>query len=366
MGTVQELSKSKGRYRLFVGSGPQRQSRTVYADGKRHAAQLLREWEDELRSGGQKPVSRSDRTLDELVTAWIAQHPCRDLTRRGYEVSARRIPARHQATKITALDYSQLADLEQELSETFAPASVRQTHAVLRGAFRWAVLQGWLRVSPIVDVRPPKRDDVEIVPPSMDLVRKLTEEAGKWPDPTVPLAVRLALATGLRRAELVGLQWADVVGDELRVRRTICEMKGGGWQIEPTKTARSARVVALDADTVEALRTHRAWQDGIRASLDVPPLEWIVGDPWMSKPWLPNRLGKAWTAIRNAVPGAEHVRLHDVRHWHATMLVDMGVPRATIIARLGHSSGLMLDRVYAHRTDRADREASAGIGKLLG
>lgn len=65
------------------------------------------------------------------------------------------------------------------------------------------------------------------------------------------------------------------------------------------------------------------------------------------------------------MPGAGGVRLHDLRHAHATLLLEAGIPLPTVSERLGHSSTAVTGAVYAHATRRADRRAADVLGGLL-
>ena len=60
------------------------------------------------------------------------------------------------------------------------------------------------------------------------------------------------------------------------------------------------------------------------------------------------------------------MRLHDLRHWQATQLLDAGVPVSTVAARLGHADGTTTTKIYAHRTERADEQAADVVGDALG
>ena len=70
------------------------------------------------------------------------------------------------------------------------------------------------------------------------------------------------------------------------------------------------------------------------------------------------RSARRWTRTRRAA-GVDGVRLHDLRHWQATQLLDAGVPVPTVAARLGHADGTTTMKIYAHRTERGDEQAAA-------
>ena len=89
-----------------------------------------------------------------------------------------------------------------------------------------------------------------------------------------------------------------------------------------------------------------------------------------SMPTAPGRGGATRSRPDGSEPagtlGAAGVRLHDLRHWQATQLLDAGVPVPTVAARLGHADGTTTMKIYAHRTERADEQAAQVVGAALG
>ena len=83
-----------------------------------------------------------------------------------------------------------------------------------------------------------------------------------------------------------------------------------------------------------------------------------------ARAWRGDTVTARWSRTRRAA-GVEHVRLHDLRHWQATQLLDAGVPVPTVAARLGHADGTTTMKIYAHRTDRGDEQAAAVVGAAL-
>jgi integrase len=80
--------------------------------------------------------------------------------------------------------------------------------------------------------------------------------------------------------------------------------------------------------------------------------------------WRGDVVSARWIRACRAA-GVTAVRLHDLRHWQATQLLDAGVPVPTVAARLGHADGTTTMRIYAHRTTRGDERAAAAVGAAL-
>lgn len=177
---------------------------------------------------------------------------------------------------------------------------------------------------------------------------------------------RLAAMTGLRRGELCGLKWADVDLDtgRLVVRRTITTVDH-----EPVasdvKTPRSRRGVDLDPETVAALRRHRSRQLEERALVGVgyTDRDLVFAGP-DGAPWNPDSIGRAFAraVARTDLP---RIRLHDLRHTHATHLLAAGQNPKLVSDRLGHASvGFTLD-TYGHVIAGQQADAAAAVAALV-
>ena len=99
------------------------------------------------------------------------------------------------------------------------------------------------------------------------------------------------------------------------------------------------------------------------SSCDAPATS-LPQTPTGESAWRPDTANARWVRARNTA-GRPAVRLHDLRHFQATQLLDAGVPVPTVAARLGHTDGTTTMKIYAHRTRRADELAAAVVGKLL-
>jgi integrase len=238
---------------------------------------------------------------------------------------------------------------------------------VCNQAFNNATVEGKILSNPIAAVKAPaaRATEIETVPP--DVVMACIAEARKHWDRTIAMAIHLAAATGARRAELCGLQWADLRGSTLHIERAVNVLEGGGFEVVRPKTSMSRRSIALDGPVLAALSEFRQWQTMYRwDQFKGDPHVWVLGDLLTDDPRLPDRLTHEWIEVRDEVPGAKHVRLHDLRHWNATSMLDAGIPIPTVAGRLGHASGATTIRIYSHRTRRADEASADAIGKLFG
>jgi integrase len=177
---------------------------------------------------------------------------------------------------------------------------------------------------------------------------------------------RLAAMTGLRRGELCGLRWADVDldGATLVVRRTITTVNHELVEGD-VKTARSRRSVDIDAATVAVVRAHRTRQLEQRLLVGRGYRDHdLVFASASGEPWNPDSIGQAFgrAVERIDVP---RIRLHDLRHTHATHLLAAGVNARIVSERLGHSTVAFTLGVYGHVMPGQQADAAAAVAALV-
>lgn len=235
--------------------------------------------------------------------------------------------------------------------------AIRSGHSVMRAALSQAVRWGWVasNAAALSRLRQPRRPEREAMTP--DEVRTVIASADTI-DPLAGLALRLAAVVGLRRAELAALRWDDVDGDRLTVDSSVARYDADdGTSVlvdADTKTA-SRRTARLDGETIaalEALRRDRAPFSPYMFSID-------------GNPPPPSRIGWWWKRARDLSGIDGRWRLHDLRHWSATMAISAGHDVRTVAGRLGHANPAMTLRVYAHAVESADEAVAAMLGGLL-
>jgi integrase len=239
--------------------------------------------------------------------------------------------------------------------------SVRRVHAVLHRALAQAVRWEWIWANPAALASPPRSEPVEMRPPTPADVAALlayTHEA----DPLLRLFVVLAATMGARRGQLLALRWMDIDVDtkSISFQRALVEGPGGPVLV-PTKTRRSHRV-ALDPGTAALLA---AWFDGIaHAQAEVRDRFIFCYDEAGTRPWKPNYVTKRFIQLRKAA-GLSHFRLHDLRHFMATQMLDVGVAVPIVAARLAHARASTTLNVYAHAVPGSNRHAAQPLSRRL-
>ncbi len=178
--------------------------------------------------------------------------------------------------------------------------------------------------------------------------------------------VALALGSGIRQGEQLGLTWTDLDLDAatLSVRRALVRTRAEGLRLAKVKTKTSRRTITLPTFAVAALRTHR------EARQDDPP-EWTVfcgpGGSHRFGVTLLKHLRRAVVRANKAGAGIpEGFTWHGMRHTHASLLLSAGHSLRAVSARLGHSNPATTLRIYSHLMPGDDLRLAEGIGRILG
>lgn len=353
--------------RVYAGraDGKDRWLSRTYKGTRREAEKFAARLELEQGAG----ATTADPTLDELLTRWLRHLEARKRspnTLAGYRSKLRYLPKAMLGKRLSRLTAGDLDALYDVLTDRdLAPATVRQVHAIVRAALHQAERWGLVTRNVAALASPPSVGQREQHPPTAGEVRRILEHArADRRQPDFAVWLHLAAATGARRAEVCGLQWADLdpVAGTLAVRRSVA-YPANELAVLPTKT-RSTRVVRLDPHTLGLLAEHRDRQEqrARRAQAALPA--WIFCDEGDVEPWRPDRVTRAWTRLRDA-HGFGAVRVHDIRHFAATELLAAGVPLPTVASRLGHADGITTMRTYAHQTRPADQLAADVLGAAL-
>jgi integrase len=295
------------------------------------------------------------RSYRQVITAYLKPHlgeqRLTELDRRGLELL--------------------YARLLREGGRSGGPLSVRSVayvHAVLRRALSHAVLDGLLADNPAATLRAPRhRPDVE----------ELDDEPELWAaaDAARFLAFvddhpwralwHLAVGTGARRGELLGLRWKEVDLDasQVTISRALSVVDGVP-RLLGTKTS-SRRVVSVGASVVDALRRHGEQQRAQREAADAWRDRWgLVFTTDDGAPIDPLAVTKEFRRLVREAP-VPVVRLHDLRHLHASVLLGSGVSLTAVSRRLGHTSTKTTLTIYSHVLPGMDEEAAERMEAAL-
>ena len=364
-------------FRIDVGTdlvtGRRRQSLRQGFSTRKEAEAALAKHAHAAATGG--VVAKSSQKLSEYLDDWLVtqRQRLRATTLTSYDDALKRVRTGLGNVPLQALTpmqlekfYAELVDLGSKARIRLSPKTVRNTHTVLRKALADAERLGLIYRNPAASARPPSAARPEFTTWSSDEVKEFFAAVA---DDRLFGAWVLLATTGMRRGEALGLRWKDVDFDaaQLAVVQTLTAVDAKPV-FSPPKTVKSRRTIYLDAQTVLVLKEHRKRQREERlaageawdASGDLvfrDELGRLVHPDWFSREF--RRL--------LASTGLPHIRLHDLRHTHATLALKAGVHPKVVSERLGHTTvGITLD-LYSHVTPGIARDAADAVAaKIFG
>jgi integrase len=344
-GTITKLPS--GNYRAQIRVGDNRRL-SYTAKTQREASTWLKRTAGQVEQG--LTYTNAKMTMGDLINDWLAikSTRIRQSTLEQYQRMVRiyLVPG---VGEIKLKDMSS-AHLQGFYSDLLASGVGRRTieinHTILHGCLQHGlrvgvVTQNW---ASLVEAPRPMKKEMEIWTES-----QVSHFLASVPEPT-NYFYRLAFATGMRRGELIGLQWQDLdwQSESIMIRRQVFTPQGGGFIFQEPKTARGKRVIRLGPGLLQALR--------VQFNQVLPLARGIAGDRWKENDLIfPSTVGnprqgydvsKSFKRLASDA-GLPTIRFHDIRHTAASIMLLHGEPPVRVAGILGQSVAVLLD-TYAH------------------
>jgi integrase len=331
---------------------------------------------DNVKAGSYIP--RESATVNEWLDTWLKEYAPYDMTPASLGTYANLLKhiRRHRGkVKLQALTAESLQKLWSTLMIGYeydgqkvrlSPRVVSGVRGALSQALRQAVVMRKIATNPVRDTKRPKRNPLDLQAPAREKVQAFTaDEVGtllhglrtselpRLRDLYVPVA--LAAGTGMRKGEICGLRWCDVVLDPdagkgtIKVRVAVETPDKGPGRLKEPKTESSRRDISIEGDTVRIMLAHRARvaEDGLALGLTLAG-SWLVfpASPLTPEtPRNPRIFGQAFTRAAESLKIADPT-FHRLRHYHATMMLVDGELLVTVSNRLGHANPRITEEIY--------------------
>jgi len=341
-------------------TGKRRQKAEAVRGTKKEAERILAKRIAEVDEGMYADPSKM--SLADFLQRWLEDHAQQRLKRSTY-TSYEGMIRNHVLTdlgnvKLNKLQPMHLQSLYKKKLDSLSPRSVEYIHSILRSALNRAVTWGLINHNPTDRVSPPR-------PQKKELQYWTEEQARRFIIHTkgerLHTLYRLALTTGMRRGELLGLRWKDVEGEAVQIRQELGRSYDGQLYFDTPKTAAAIRRIPLSEDDVAALSGHRAAQaeEKLQAGQHYQDND-LVFPTQIGTPINPSNLLREFKRLTREA-GLPEIRFHDLRHTHATMLLESGAHPRVVQDRLGHTQVSVVLDTYSHVAPSMQEEATESI-----
>lgn len=319
-------------------------------------------------------IEPSKMTVGQYLDDWLANAAKAKVSERTYndytDLLKRYVRPMLADWKLADVEPLHIQKLYTQLQEKgLSPRTVRYTHTVLSSALKQAIKWRLLVTNPALAVELPRQDRKEMQSLSPEAAAKFLKKAVA---DRYGVMFAFALVTGMRPEEYLALQWKDVDLNSgiAIVQRTLVwrETKGsGGWYFGEPKTARSRRSIPLPISIVRLLQEHKSRQneERMKRRKTYQELDLVFttkdGGPLMRR----NLARRHFRPILKAAGLPETIRLYDLRHSCATLLLAAQENPKIVSERLGHTSITLTMDIYSHVLPSMQKAASDKLENML-
>ena len=305
-------------------------------------------------------------TLEEYLESWLdgKELSKRPKTVKQYTQIAKKylIPGLGQI-RLQDLQPERIRSFYRAFEEKIGTRTLQLMHAVLNCALNQAVREGLMGRNPVDTVERPMYNPREHPILDDDGVRALLQTAA---GNRYEMLYLLAIVTGMRQGELLGLKWPDVNWKKgfIQVQRQLQYLKGQGAVFLPPKTKAGNRPIDLSKLVLRRLQEHQEMQEQEKAA---------AGDNWQENDLIfpstsgtPQEPGNLSRIFKSTLKEAKlpNIRFHDLRHTSISMLLDQGVSINTVQRRAGHTKASTTTNIYGHSIRGSEQRAGDFFDEL--
>jgi integrase len=378
--------RGKNTFRLVVSGGRDSSGNrikhtkniTVYSTTEKaqekEAKKALAEFVIEIERG--EYYGSAKMLLTEFIEIWLRDHAEKNLAPKTYarykEILEGRITAALGHYKLEQIRPPHLIRFYSDLQEDgvrkdkkkggLSNKTIQQHHRILSSMFATAVSWEAMRSNPASKVRPPKVEKPNVGAYDEEQTAALLTALEQEPAAQFKykVAVMLALTTGARRGELLGLDWSDVDYNSktITISKSSQYVEGKGIITKSPKNESSKRTIPITPSMVSLLKKHkRAQKKERRKVIDLWKQSDRLFTSWDGSPMHPSTVSKWFKAFLER-HNLQPLPFHGLRHTAATLLIGKGVLDITVSALLGHSNTSTTKNIYAKSLKSAERAAA--------
>jgi len=323
-------------------------------------------------------------SLEKWIKTYLAQYAVNRVRPRTLEKYKSTLKYAAEAFGEVALSELNPVDLQRFFTELQAnggakgtglsTSTVRAVRRYLISALDVAVEAELIQKNPARATKAPRNKTRDMIILSKEQAKELITQAGlvdsEYYSNALPVLLKLTMHTGLRQGEVFGLTW-DSFNEKagtITVNKALAHVVGKGALFQEPKTATSKRNILLTSHDVEMLKVYRDWQQQYADELS-EIYDWhynLIFTTQYGYPLSPTNFSRRWfrPLLREAgIP--DSFTFHQLRHYHASVLLDAGVPVKVVSERLGHASAKMTLDVYAHVLDHQQDKAVAALENYI-
>ena len=347
-----------------------RKYRTVEGT-KKEAERAMHEFITELEKGIY--VANSNISITEWVHTWLDVYIIPNVsptTLSRYQGMIKRyidpvignIPVQ-QLNTLAVQSWVNGLKISPSSGKEMSAATIKHAYHVLKGAMDKAVLAGIIYRSPCAGIMLPKGQKKQAVIYDEKQIRQLLDAASGT---EMELVIDIELCLGVRRGELLGLEWGDIDWEhnQVKIIRNRVVVDGKAVVKEP-KTATSVRTLDVPLPLMQKLRKHKmqCLSNKLRLGNAYTVTDYIIVHP-DGKPIYPEYLSQMLTKLQERA-GLPKCRFHDLRHLCASIMLLQGVNVKVAQERLGHKDISTTMNIYSHVLPSSAKEAAEKIGQLV-
>ncbi|BAC13190.1 hypothetical conserved protein [Oceanobacillus iheyensis HTE831] len=373
-GSIKKYDTKKGIRYLFIidinQSGKARKQKKLSGfTRKKDAEDALKKLIIELENDGY--LEPSKESFQSFLQHWFYTHYITSIKRtthsnRDYLIKKHLIEDNPFAEKAISDITTEEIDYfyHYKLGKGYSTSYIRKMHQMLHLSFAQAVKWRKISYNPVVNTTPPRVQTKQVSIWSKDQVKQFLETSNLE---RLYILFLLAIYTGMRKGELLGLKWSDINMEKecIHIHRNLCYIQNQGYFFTTPKTVRSTRVIPISSLISDQLQCIKEKQQ-CEKELAGPSYEDndLVICTALGKVQDPRNVTRVFErCIKNA--NVPKIRFHDLRHTHASILISEGVDIVKVSSRMGHTSPKTTLDIYAHVVPNTDNEVATIFEKSL-